>query len=374
MTLVIKEPLLLCFAFRSMTILAGVEGGGTTFVVALARDDPTNIIEREEFPTTTPAETIGKCVAWLKQREYDSLGIATFGPVELHVEHKYYGFITTTPKPGWKYADVLGPLRAVRPNVPVGFDTDVNAPAVAEHAHLSAQAAKRGIQPPTSCCYITVGTGIGVGLVVNGMPVHGLMHPEGGHLCVTRHADDHGFEGNNPQDCFHGVCAENMACSGSLAKRANLKSTADLATLPDDHPVWDIAAHYLGALCANVTLLASPEKIVLSGGVMQRATLFPKVRTHMQALLNGYIQSDALTTADGIAAYVAPSTWGNSAGMVGALTLAQSALLSGGGGGGGGTGNRSWRRRARGPTPSDLTLIVLAAAAGALATRLALRS
>ena len=124
-----------------MTILACVEGGGTTFVVALARDDPTNVIERDEFPTTTPEETIGKCVQWLKQREYDALGIATFGPVELHVEHKNYGYITSTPKPGWKYTDVVGPLRAVRPGVPFGFDTDVNAPAVAEHAYLSAEAA-----------------------------------------------------------------------------------------------------------------------------------------------------------------------------------------------------------------------------------------
>jgi len=310
-----------------MTILACVEGGGTTFVVALARDDPTNVIEREEFPTTTPQETIGKCRAWLAEREYDALGVATFGPVDLHRESKYFGFITTTPKPGWQYTDVLGPLSAVR-NVPCMFDTDVNAPAVAEHAHLVEEALQAGAPPPTSCCYITVGTGIGVGLVINGIAVHGLLHPEGGHLCVPHHPSDAAskFNGNNPADCFEGVCAENMACSGSLAKRAGLASTAGLATLPDDHPVWDVAAHYLGALCANVVLLASPERIILSGGVMQRQSLFPRVRREMQRLLNGYLKLDALTTPKGIERYLGPSTWGNRAGMVGALTLAQRAL------------------------------------------------
>jgi len=310
-----------------MPIFACVEGGGTTFVVALAKDDPTNVIERAEFPTTTPQETIGKCCAWLAHREYDSLGIATFGPVELHPSSEFYGYITTTPKPGWKYTDVVGPLKAVR-DVPYMFDTDVNAPAIAEHAHLVGEALQKGVPPPTSCCYITVGTGIGIGLVVNGIAVHGLMHPEGGHMCVPRHASDSktGFNGNNPADCFEGLCAENMACSGSLAKRAKLASTSELAGLPDDHMVWEVAAHYLGALCANVVLLASPERIILSGGVMQRQSLFPLVRREMQRLLNGYLKIDALTTAEGIQQYLGPSTWGNRAGMVGALTLAQRAL------------------------------------------------
>jgi len=312
-----------------MAILACVEGGGTTFVVALARDDPANIIERDEFPTTTPDETLGKCCAWLAARQYDALGVATFGPVELHEEHKYFGYITSTPKPGWQYTNVLKPLKAVR-EVPCLFDTDVNAPAVAEHAHLMAEASRKGLAPPTSCCYITVGTGIGVGLVINGIAVHGLMHPEGGHVCVPRHTDDQAsaFAGNNPSDCFGGLCAENMACSGSLAKRAGLSSTAGLAALADDHPVWEVAAHYLGGLCANIVLLASPERIVLSGGVMQRASLFPRVRREMQRLLNGYIQVEALLTDEGVAQYVTPSTWGNRAGMVGALTLAKRALAA----------------------------------------------
>jgi len=264
-------------------------------VVALAHDSPDNIVDRAEFPTTTPAETLNRCVSWLSAREYDAIGIACFGPVELHRGSKYYGYITTTPKKGWQYVDVLGPLSAVRPGVPVGFDTDVNAPAVAEHAQLVSEALARGEVPPSSCAYITVGTGIGVGLVINGAPVHGLMHPEGGHLCVPRRAADAGFDGSNREDCFGGLCAESMACSAALAKRANLESTTGLATLQDSDPAWDAAAHYLGALCANIVLLASPERIVLSGGIMQRASLFPKLRKRMQAMLNGCIAVDALT-------------------------------------------------------------------------------
>jgi len=312
----------------SPTIFACVEGGGTTFVVALASGDPTNVIEREEYPTTSPAETIGKCVAWLKTKRYDALGVATFGPVDLDVSSPTYGYITTTPKPGWKNTDVLGPCKAVHPGVPCGFDTDVNAPAVAEHAHLVAEAKRLGKRSPTSCCYITVGTGIGVGLVINNQPVHGLLHPEGGHLCVPPFlADTKGsFSGPNKEDTFGGLCAENMACSVALAKRAKLASTSELRNLPDDHPAWEAAAHYIGALCANVVLLASPEHIVLSGGVMLRASLFPKVRAQMQKLLNGYLQVPQLLSPAGIEGYIGPSTWGNSAGMVGALTLAQTAL------------------------------------------------
>ena len=197
---------------------------------------------------------------------------------------------------------------------------------MAEHLHLASEAVKKGQPPTASCCYITLGTGIGVGLVINNQTVHGLMHPEGGHLAVPRHADDANFAGNNPKDCFGGLCAENMACSASLAARAGLKSTSGLASLPDDHHVWDVAAYYLGALCANIVLLASPERIIISGGVLQRASLFPKIRKEMQKHLNGYIQMDAITTSAGVKHFVAPSTWGNQAGMIGALTLAKKAL------------------------------------------------
>jgi|MDTA01.1.fsa_nt_gb fructokinase len=309
-----------------MTVIAAVEGGGTTFVVAIAELSDLSVIERAEFPTTTPEETLGACAAWLKDKEYAALGVACFGPVDLDKASKSYGHITTTPKPGWQHTDVLAPLRAVRPDAPIMFDTDVNAPALAEWRRGSASATDAGAPPHSSCAYITVGTGIGVGLVVNGKTVHGLMHPEGGHVAVPRHIKDGRFAGSNPRDTFGGLCAENLGCSLALAKRAGLASTSELASLPDDHEVWDIAAHYLGALCANIVLLVSPDRIVLSGGVMKRATLFPKVRAAMQRNLNGYLQLPQLTTQAGVDAYVGPSAWGNNAGLVGALTLAKEAL------------------------------------------------
>ena len=201
----------------------------------------------------------------------------------------------------------------------------------------------------SSCAYVTVGTGIGVGLVVNGAPVHGLMHPEGGHLCVPRLASDATYPGSNPDDCFGGSCAENMACSVSLAKRAGLPDTSGLAKLPDDHPAWEAAAHYLGAMCANLVLLVSPERIVLSGGVMQRAMLFPKVRKAMQANLNGYIQLPAVLDP-GVDNFIVPSSHSNKAGMVGAMTLAVEALKrKRGGASGGASGAAPCCPQRRGP-------------------------
>jgi fructokinase len=348
-------------------IYAGVEGGGTTFVVALAKGSPTNLVERAEFPTTTPEETLRCCCDWLSARQYDALGVACFGPIDLQPQSPTYGFITTTPKPGWKNVDVLGPLRAVNPTVPFAFDTDVNAPALAEHVLAVSEAQSHGAPTPSSCCYITVGTGIGVGLVINGAPVHGLMHPEGGHVCVPRRAADAGFEGPNPTDTFGGLCAENMSCSVALALRGSLASTSALAALPDDDPLWDAAAHYLGALCANVVLLASPERIIMSGGVMQRASLFPRVRERMRDFLNGYVQLDALTTDDGLCRYVVPSAWGNSAGMVGALTLAAKALE-----GAGGAQGAAAQRPRRGPAWARAlgVLAVVAAVASAVVVKL----
>mmetsp|Transcript_38421 Transcript_38421/g.84427 ORF Transcript_38421/g.84427 Transcript_38421/m.84427 type:complete len:227 (+) Transcript_38421:101-781(+) len=216
-----------------MVVLAAVDCGGTTFKLALAVDEPSNIVEQTEIPTTTPKETLAKVCEWLGTKHYDALGVACFGPVDLHPESKAYGYITTTPKPNWQNTDVLGPLRRVR-DVPFGFDTDVNAPAYAEYEY-----AKRSGKMLSSCAYITVGTGIGVGLVVNDLPVHGLMHPEGGHICVPQHPNDAAmkFQGSNPLDCFGGLCAENLSCSVALAKRAGLPSTDGLRELPDAHPV-----------------------------------------------------------------------------------------------------------------------------------------
>jgi len=296
---------------------AAVEGGGTTFRVAIAHGDPTNVVDRAEFATTTPAETLGKVCRWLAEQEYDAIGIASFGPIDPNPASPTFGYITTTPKPGWKNADIVGPILAVR-RVPFMFDTDVNAPAMAEFTLGGVR--RDGC---SSCAYVTVGTGIGVGLVVNGKSVHGLLHPEGGMVSVPR------FDG----DSFHCVkdmaiptSVEAMAASSAIAQRAGVP-TPELAALPDSHPVWDEAAHYLAGLCANLILIASPERIVLGGGVFNRACLYDKVRAATRKLLNGYIQVPALH-ADNIDNYIVSSVWGAEAGLVGALALGQVALLN----------------------------------------------
>ena len=307
-----------------MVRYAGVEAGGTTWVVAISEGDPSNIVERADFTTVGPAEVLAKVVAWLKPKQFDCLGVASFGPIEVHEDSPKYGFITTTPKPGWNDADILGPLRkglGLPPNFPVGWDTDVNAPALSEYAQE--KAAGRSL---TSCAYVTVGTGVGVGLVFNGEMLHGLLHGEGGHISVPGYPGGLGAGRTSYSlNCPTWYELESVTNSAALAARAGLASPAGLKDLPDDHEVWEVASHYLACLCANMILLVSPEKIILSGGVLLRKCLFPKIRAKCQEYLNGYIDVPAVMTADGIAKLIVPSAHGNSAGIVGALFLAKKA-------------------------------------------------
>jgi len=295
---------------------AGVEAGGTSFSVAISEDpDTSKIIESSNFPTTTPEETLSRVVAWLKDRKFDALGVASFGPVDLDPSSDHYGYITTTPKPGWGFAPLLKAFEHL--GVPIGFDTDVNAPAFSE-ATIGGHGEK-----VTSCAYITVGTGVGVGIVVGGIPVHGLVHPEAGHLLVPRRQDDlhTTFKGTCP---FHGDCVEGLVATGALAARLHIPAS-DLPKLPDSDPVWEITGHYLAALCVNLVLTVSPSVIVLGGGVMNRECLYDIVRKKTLELLKGYIKSPQLTP-EKIDKYIVRSKFGNHAGLVGALELARAAL------------------------------------------------
>ncbi|KAJ8603617.1 hypothetical protein CTAYLR_004853 [Chrysophaeum taylorii] len=292
--------------------IAGVEGGGTTWVCAIANED-LEILERASFPTTsTPSETLAAIGEWLGAREVEALGVASFGPVDPDPASATYGYITATPKPGWQQTDVIGFLkRYVR--VPTKFDTDVNAPAFAEWSLKPSLA---------SLAYVTVGTGVGVGLVVNGKPLHGLLHPEAGHISCPRYpGDDPETSDLDALDCPGWLEVESMTATRALARRAGVPAT-ELQNLPDSHPVWDVAAFYLAAMCANLVLVVSPQKIILSGGVMQRESLFPKIKRNLIKFLNGYIPAKQLEDDD----YVAPSCWGNDAGIYGALVLAKQAL------------------------------------------------
>jgi|UniRef100_A0A7S4LHB7 fructokinase len=294
-----------------MVLLAAVEGGGTTWVAAIAKDHPENIIERAEWPTTSPAETLGLVRKWLDARKFDALGVATFGCIDPKLGSPTWGYITSTPKLDWRYTDVLGVIWDGK--VPVQFDTDVNAPALAEYMYN----AEPG---DTSCVYITVGTGVGVGVVVNSKPVHGLVHPEGGHMKIAPLEGDT-FPGVCP---FHGNCVEGLASSVAVAKRKGC-DRSELPNLSDDDEVWEHCAHALGSLCASLVCGLSPERIVISGGVLQRAALFPKIRKHFLKVLNEYIVHPKLTE-ENVGSFITPSKWGNTAGLIGALTLSRMAL------------------------------------------------
>jgi fructokinase len=259
----------------NMVRFAAVEGGGTTWVAAICENSPDNIVDRCVFPTTTPDETLGNVREWLATKTYDSIGIGSFGPVECDPDSPRYGYITSTPKKGWRDTDVLGLLRVRESGKPFKFDTDVNAPALAEY-YLHKET---GIK---SCAYITIGTGIGVGLVIGGRTVHGLLHPEAGHIRTGREQGDT-YPGNCP---FHGDCVEGMCASGALALRKGIPA-ADLPSLRDDDPLWTTCAYYIAALCANLVLIASPERISIGGGIMHRECLYGKIRVS-RLLLSTY--------------------------------------------------------------------------------------
>lgn len=305
-----------------MVRYAGVEAGGTTFVVAIAEDHPSNIVERVVFDTTTPREVIQKVVDWLSTRQFDALGVGSFGPIDLREGSDSYGFITETPKTLWRHTDLLGPIvegLKLPPSFPVGFDTDVNAPAMMEYAEANANGANI-----SSCVYVTVGTGLGIGMVFNGHPIHGLLHGEGGHMSVARYKGDT-FQGKKSLGCDVWDELESMVNTAAIAGRVGCEKN-ELQDLPDEHPVWDIVAHYLAVMCTNLILLVSPERIVLSGGVLKRSILFPMIRAKTQKYLNNYIQVDQVTKD--IDQLIVQSKYRNKAGIIGSLHLARLAMQS----------------------------------------------
>ncbi|EME32802.1 Putative fructokinase [Galdieria sulphuraria] len=291
--------------------IAGLELGGTSCVASFCEGSPTHIVKDFRVPTTIPAETIGKLKSWLvEQGPFDALGIACFGPVDLNRNSKTYGYITSTPKTQWRYVDVVGAF--VDLSIPIGFDTDVNAPALAEITYGPHSYA-------TSSSYITIGTGVGVGVVANREPIHGLMHTEGGHVMVAKLANDD-YQGSCE---FHGACVEGLVNAQALAARKQL-APADLAKLSDEDGIWSIAANYIAQLCANITYLLSPELIIIGGGVPKRKCLLPLVRQKFQEIVNGYLDVDKIKYH--IDEYIVSSAFGDRIGMIGACELGKRAL------------------------------------------------
>jgi fructokinase len=288
-------------------LVGGVEAGGTKFVCAIGRDR--EIVAEARIATTSPAETLAAALAFFRrQGSLAALGVASFGPIDLDERSPTHGFITATPKPGWAHTDVVGPLRRAL-GVPVAFDTDVNAAALAEQRWGAARAA-------ASVVYVTVGTGIGGGAVVNGRPVHGLVHPEMGHARIPHDRAADPFAGACPH---HGDCWEGLASAPALAARYGQPPEA----LADAHPAWELEADYLALGLANIVLVLSPERVVLGGGVMTRASLWPMVRTRLTSVLGGYVSSPLLGPE--IESYLVPPALGERAGVLGAMALAHMA-------------------------------------------------
>ncbi|WP_136604056.1 ROK family protein [Paenibacillus dokdonensis] len=292
-----------------MSILGAIEAGGTKFVCGIGKEDGT-VLERVSFPTTIPEETMAQVVAFFQNKGVEAIGVGSFGPIDPVKGSPTYGRITTTPKPHWSNFDIVGHLGSYF-EVPIEFDTDVNGAALGEYTWGAAQGYD-------SCLYITVGTGIGAGAVVGGELVHGLSHPEMGHILVRRHPDDK-FEGFCP---YHGDCLEGVAAGPSLSKRWGVQGVE----LTPDHPAWEMEAYYLAQALMNYILILSPQKIVMGGGVMKQQQLFPLIHSKLQELLNGYVQLPAIH--DQIADYIVSPQLGDNAGLCGALALAKKALAA----------------------------------------------
>ena len=294
------------------TLYGGVEAGGTKFICAVG-SGPDDLAAEVRVPTTTPAETLGATLDFFRAQQarlgpLAAFGVGSFGPLDPQPGSPTYGTITSTPKPGWKNADIVGPL-AREFGVPVGFDTDVNAAALGEGLWGAGQ----GL---SNLVYITVGTGIGGGGLVAGRPIHGLLHPEMGHMLLPHDRQADPFPGSCP---YHGDCFEGLANGPAMALRWGQPAE----TLPPDHPAWPLEAHYIAQGLANIICTLSPQRIVLGGGVMSQAQLFPLIRAEVTRLLNGYIQSPWIHERSN--EYIVPPGLGSRAGVLGSIALAQSA-------------------------------------------------
>ncbi|KAF0108635.1 MAG: fructokinase [Anaerolineaceae bacterium] len=283
-----------------------MEGGGTKFACAVGAG-PDDIRSEIRFPTATPDETLARAIDFFRQHPVAAIGLAPFGPLDLDPASPAYGSITATPKPGWAGTNILAAFRRAF-DIPLAFDTDVNAAAFGE---FHWPPANRGLD---SLVYFTIGTGIGAGVIANGKVVHGLTHPETGHVRIPHDREKDPFAGICP---FHADCFEGLASGSALAARWGRPGES----LPDGHPAWELEAGYIASALVNVILTVSPQRIVLGGGVMQRRHLFPLIRAKVKELLNGYIASPVF--AGTMDKYIVPPALGIRSGALGALAMAK---------------------------------------------------
>ncbi len=292
-----------------MNRYAGIELGGTKAIAVLAQGDA--IVERHSIGTGEPIATLNALRAildgWIATAPLAGLGIASFGPIQLDPRDPKFGQILATPKPGWTGARVAAILGEDL-GCPVAIDTDVNGAALAEYRWGAAVGCD-------SLCYLTIGTGLGGGLLIGGQPVHGAMHPEIGHLRLRRVPGD-AFAGNCP---FHGDCIEGLVSGPALAARFGM----DPATVPDDHPIWQHVAADIAELCCAILLTTSARRILFGGSVaLSRAFILPWVREIVVSQLESYLP---FVTAEAVGEIIQPAGLGTDAGPLGAIALAQAA-------------------------------------------------
>lgn len=295
-------------------VYGGIEAGGTKFL-CMVGTGPLEIVAETRFPTTQPDETIQRAIEFFepytRSGKLAAVGIASFGPVDLNPASPTYGYTTTTPKPGWSQVNLRGRIQQAL-NLPVAFDTDVNAAALGEHDWIPKN---RSLDP---FLYMTVGTGIGLGILANGRVLHGLIHSEAGHLAIPHDLQKDPFPGICP---YHGDCLEGLASGPSMAQRWGQPAE----TLPDTHPAWELEVEYISLALVNLIYTCSPQRIVLGGGVTEHPGLHEAVNRKVQQHLNGYIQSPMVLA--NINAYIVPPALGNRSGVLGAIALAMDAAM-----------------------------------------------
>ena len=289
-----------------MKLYGSLEAGGTKMVCAIG-DEQGNILERVSIPTLEPENTMPAIIDFFKNKNISALGIGCFGPVDLDKKSATYGYITTTPKLAWKNYDIVGTCKKEL-GVPVGFDTDVNASALGEATWGCTKELDHSI-------YITVGTGIGAGVIIDGKPYHGMLHPEAGHIFLARHPQDPMEKGVCP---YHELCLEGLASGPAIAARWG-KPGAELA---DRKEVWELEAYYLAQAICSYIMILSPERIIVGGGVSHQEQMMPMIRAEVQRQMGGYIQAKGMQNLD---SYIVLPSLNDNQGIMGGLKLAMDA-------------------------------------------------
>ena len=287
--------------------LGALEAGGTKMVCAIG-DESGKIYEQVSIPTETPEITVPRLISYFEERKIEALGIGCFGPIDPDKKSETYGYITSTPKLAWADYNIVGTMEKSL-MIPVGFDTDVNGSVLGEVTFGQAKGKKCVV-------YVTIGTGVGAGIYIEGKLLHGMLHPEAGHILLTQRQDDT-YEGTCP---YHKTCLEGLAAGPAIEERWGKRA----ADLKDDERVWDLEAYYIAQAIVNYILILSPQMIILGGGVMHQEQLFPKIRSYVKKMMNGYIKTKEMADLDH---YIVPASLHDDQGIMGALELGRRALM-----------------------------------------------